>query len=376
MLTLYVHVPFCVKKCLYCGFYSSQYSHDEADVFISCLAREADFVCSEQGTLPVSSIYIGGGTPTCLTLEQLETLFAIVKRSFTLVENGEFTVEANPTTLNPDKLLLMHRAGVNRLSIGIQSFHDVLLKILGRAHSAMQAVIAFQDARDAGFDNINIDLIYGIPGQSSRQWKETLNTAVSLHPQHISAYSLSLEEHTPFHRDAAEGRFALPDDEVVVAQYEQAVEFLGETGYRRYEISNFALPGAECRHNNHYWRRGEYQGLGPGAWSFVGGKRLHNVADLKVFSNSLIMGVPARDHVERSGQQAAARESIFLGLRTMQGLDLAGFHREFGEALMRQLDVNIEQLSGSGLFHVQGGWLRLTERGILLSDEVVARISP
>ncbi len=377
MLALYIHVPFCVRKCHYCGFHSSVYVSHEAELFISNLALEAEIVGSlGHAASPLSSIYIGGGTPTCLAEDQLEDLLTVIKKNFILVNNGEFTVEANPASLNTEKLMRMKEAGVNRLSIGIQSFDDGLLKTLGRAHNAMQGVITLQDAQAAGFENISLDLIYGIPGQSGAQWKESLDRAVSLGPQHISAYILSVDEHTQFQQYTREGTFALPTEEVVLDQYAYAIEFLREAGYRQYEISNFALPGLECRHNKNYWGRGEYLGLGPGAWSFIGGRRTRNTADLKLFASSMLEGVLARDFEEKPGLHEAARESIFLGLRTMQGMDLSEFLQAYGETLMQQLELNIAELRGRDLIRIHEGRLQLTECGILLSDEVVARISP
>jgi len=375
MLSLYIHVPFCVRKCRYCGFYSTSYSSGNADAFISGIKYEVGRYRNDFRHRSFSSIYIGGGTPTVLSSEQFSLLVRIIREYFTIDDDVEFTVEANPNTITHEKLSLMLAQGVNRLSLGVQSFSDEVLQILGRLHTAEQAADAFRIARSAGFGNIGVDLIYGIPGQTAEQWEEALDAAIALKPEHVSAYSLSLDDGSQFMREAEAGKFALPDEEICAAMYERAVIKLNNEGYGRYEISNFSLPGYECRHNMNYWERGEYIGLGPGAWSFLSGRRCSNIADITEYVQRLSSGRTTIDDQETVGSGPSARETVLLSLRTTKGLDLFGFEQEFGSDLLRRLERNAVPLRDAGLLLVKEGRLMLTDRGILLSDEALARLS-
>jgi oxygen-independent coproporphyrinogen-3 oxidase len=375
MLSLYIHIPFCVRKCRYCGFYSTRYSTDSADGFIGGLKQEASIYRNELSCKRFSSIYIGGGTPTILSQEQFSSLFKIINEHFSIDNAGEFTVEANPNTLTKENLGLMLARGVNRLSLGVQSFSDRVLQSLGRAHNAEQARKAFIAAKSIGFENIGVDLIYGIPGQTVLEWEETLNAVISMHPEHVSVYSLSLDEGSTFLRDFEAGRFTLPGEEIVAQMYERAALKLRFAGYGRYEISNFSLPGRECRHNVNYWERGEYLGLGPGAWSFLSGQRYANIANIPEYVRRLSGGMKPVDVHECVDASSAAREIVLLGLRTMKGIDLAWFDQEYGHTLLQQLEKNAAPLEQAGLLLVTGGRMKLTDRGILVSDEVFARLA-
>lgn len=375
MLALYIHVPFCVGKCHYCGFYSTAYSPGGVDAFISSLEREAAVCREDLSGRPFTSIYIGGGTPTVLSPSQFQLLVSVIRDNFTIDESVEFTVEANPGTVTSEKLSQLSAQGVNRLSLGVQSLSDEALLTLGRPHTAKLAAGAFKLARDAGFKNISVDLIYGIPGQTAALWETTLDTAIALGPEHLSAYSLSLDDGSPFARKAAAGDFTLPDDEVSAAQYETAVRKLNIADYGRYEISNFARPGSECRHNLNYWERGEYLGLGPGAWSFISGRRYAVIADVAEYSQRLSSGRSVIVFEETVGPRAAATETVLLGLRTMKGLDLLRFEQAHGTDLLRGLERNAVKLRDAGLLSVSGGRMKLTDRGVLLSDEVFAWLS-
>ena len=307
MLSLYIHVPFCVRKCRYCGFYSTAFSPGSADAFISGLKHEAALYRNDFRNRAFSSIYIGGGTPTVLSSKQFGLLVGVIRDNFLFADGVEFTVEANPNTVTHEKLSLMRSQGVNRLSLGVQSFSDEILQTLGRLHTTEQATEAFRLARSVGFENISIDLIYGIPGQTIADWDETLNAAIALKPEHVSAYSLSLDVGSQFMRAAEAGEFALPDEEICAAMYERAVITLNTAGYGRYEISNFSLPGYECRHNLNYWARGEYVGLGPGAWSFISGKRYANIADTTEYVQRLSSGRTIIDDQEIIDSGSSAR---------------------------------------------------------------------
>jgi oxygen-independent coproporphyrinogen-3 oxidase len=375
MLSLYIHIPFCVRKCLYCGFYSTTYSPERVDDFIKGLKHEALMYRSAFSQRPFTSIYLGGGTPTVLSPVQFGSLANVIRDHFSLDESVEFTVEANPNTVTSEKLSSLSAQGVNRLSLGVQSFSNEVLHTLGRLHTAEEAAGAFRHARDAGFKNIGMDLIYGIPGQTMALWEETLDAVIALKPEHVSAYSLSLDDGSVLMRESLSGGFALPDEEVSAEMYERAVQKLNSADYGQYEISNFSLPGSECRHNMHYWERGEYLGLGPGAWSFISGRRYANIADTVEYSQRLSSGRNVIATEETVGPGSAAREAVLLGLRTMKGLDLLRFEQEHGPDLLRLLEGNAVQLTDAGLLRVTGGRMMLTDRGILLSDDALARLS-
>jgi oxygen-independent coproporphyrinogen-3 oxidase len=375
MLSLYIHIPFCAGKCRYCGFYSTIYSPGRADEFISGLKNEAAKYREDFSHRTFNSIYIGGGTPTVLSSEQFGLLGRIIRDSFPIADNVEFTVEANPNTVTSKKLSLLLAQGVNRLSLGVQSFTDEILQTLGRLHSGEQATEAFRLARIAGFRNISVDLIYGIPGQAISLWEETLGEVISLEPEHVSAYCLSLDDGSPFKREAEAGGFTMPDEEVSAAMYETAVKTLSNACYGQYEISSFSLPGYECRHNMNYWDRGEYLGLGPSAWSFISGTRSANISDAVKYSQRLSDGRSIIAAQETIGPVPAARETILLGLRTRKGLDLVKFKREFGTDLLDLLERNAIPLRDAGLLSLADGRLRLTDSGILLSNEALARLS-
>jgi oxygen-independent coproporphyrinogen-3 oxidase len=375
MLSLYIHIPYCVRKCLYCGFYSTPYSPRKADDFIAALKIEAEQSRKDIINGCMGSIYIGGGTPTVLSREQLGQVIADMRRCFTFDDDAEFTVEANPNTLPSGYLSFLLEQGVNRLSLGIQSFSDKALSVLGRLHNAREAADAFRRARISGFKNIGIDLIFGIPGQNAAEWQKTIDAAIALRPEHISAYNLSLDEGSQFARLEKTGEIALPEDEIVAEMYEHTVQSLSRAGYCRYEISNFALSGFACRHNQNYWERGEYLGLGPGASSFLAGTRYDNIADCDEYVRRLCNGLPARQSEEIVRADLAAAETLMLGLRTVQGVDLLRFRREYGTDLLNHLREGIGSLDAAGLILMTDERLRLTDRGFLLSDEVLKRLS-
>jgi len=375
MLSLYIHIPYCVKKCPYCGFYSTRYTPKSADEFLAALRSEAAAYQNEFGELILQSVYIGGGTPTVLSPGQIERLGDIIAEQFSVSESSEFTVEANPNTVSEQKLLAWRKIGANRLSLGVQSFSDDVLGLLGRLHTAGQAAAAFHLARYAGFPAIGLDLIYGVPGQTMQQWKATLETTILHRPEHLSVYSLSIDDGSLFKRELEAGRFTAPEDDMAADMYESAAAMLVGAGYRRYEISNFALPGFECRHNLNYWERGEYLGLGPAAWSFVRGRRYYNIADSAEYSRRMAAGVSAVEGSEVPGQEQASRETLMLSLRTMRGLDLDRYRREYGPRTAGRLEAAMVPLQAAGLLQVHDGRVTLSERGILLSNEALSRLS-
>ncbi len=311
-----------------------------------------------------------------MSQDQFSRLFEFINRHIHLRADTEITVEANPNTASANSLMQLKGLGVTRLSIGVQSFSDEVLDHLGRVHSARQAIEAVHAAHDAGFGSIGIDLIFGVPGQTEEQWNNTLATAISLGPEHISAYSLSLDKGSQWYRDAKDGRREPPDDDSSAKQYAAAITALASHGYDQYEISNFCLPGHACRHNVNYWDRGEYLGLGPGAWSFIGNRRWANTADVERYVSCLRSGITVQDHDrdETVNSEQAALEILFLGLRKTSGVDLAAYGALFGEGSLNSLLCRIGDVERDGLVVIRNGALMLTRRGMLLSNQVLARI--
>ncbi|HAK60647.1 MAG TPA: coproporphyrinogen III oxidase [Nitrospiraceae bacterium] len=375
MLSLYIHIPFCVKKCLYCGFYSTPYTADSADSFVSALGLEAARSRDRFSDRIFDTLYIGGGTPTALSCGQLELVFRTIREQFRISGDAECTVEANPNSITSEGLALLIDIGVNRLSIGVQSFSEGILRTLGRLHTAEEAAEAVRQARSAGFRNIGIDLIYGVPGQTCSDWKHSLESALALTPEHISVYGLSLDEGTWFASEAEAGRLLLPDDEAVVTMSAFAVAALMEAGYGHYEISNFARPGFACRHNVNYWERGAYLGIGPGASSFLDGRRFSNSMDNEEYCRRLHAGLSSVVMSETIEPSQAAAEAVMLGLRMEKGVDLARFGQEHGASALECLTSKGKRLAHSGLASLSPGRLRLTEHGMQLSDSVIARLT-
>ncbi len=375
MLSLYVHIPFCVKKCPYCGFYSTRYSSQSADEFIVALRGEAESYKAEFVDRPISTVYIGGGTPTALNTRQLSEILTTIRSCFEISKNAEFTLEANPNSLTREHLEELREKGANRLSLGVQSFSDEVLHTLGRLHTSEEAERAFYLARSAGFQNIGMDLMYGIPGQAMDQWQDTLKTSLGCRPEHVSVYSLSLDDGSFFHQLFEAGNFDCPDDDAAAEMYEFAISILQGSGYRRYEISNLSLPGFECRHNRNYWCRGEYLGLGPAACSFISQRRHYNIADTEEYAKRIAKGVSPIADSELTGPDQASRETLLLSLRTVEGLDLEQYRIEYGDLLLERLERNMAPLVSEGLLEVYEDRATLTERGILLSNEALVRLS-
>lgn len=322
-----------------------------------------------------SSIYIGGGTPTTLSVGQIERLL-LGLRSGLRSDDAEVSMEMNPGTANDAKLSLLRTLGVTRVSIGVQSFSDRLLTILGRQHTSADAVAAVRLAKAAGLPSVGIDLLYGIPGQSRDEWRATIDVALELRPDHLSFYALSLEQGSRFLVRAEEGDFALPDDECVAEMYEFARRCVLEAGYAQYELSNFALPSHACRHNQHYWNRGEYLGLGPSASSFVSRRRWTNVRSVGTYIDLLRQGRSVMADEELVTFMQAASERLFLGLRKTEGIDLKEYLEHYRSHDWPMFAEQIRLLSNAGLILNEDGRLRLSARGMLMSNEVMARLIP
>ena len=345
-----------------------------AEAYLNGLRKEAEQVKGMLHCDRVQSLYIGGGTPTCLSPECLAELLRIARDIVPVRQKKECTVEANPQTISDPVLTLLYEQGVNRLSFGVQSFDDRHLKTLGRIHSAAEAVVALDRARRAGFKNISVDLIYGIPGQDAASWDETLDQTVALGPEHIAIYALSLDEGSVFKRMAEEGTLRVPEDDAVAHLYERAVGYLTGSGYCQYELSNFSRPGYECSHNRNYWERGEYLGLGPGAWSFRAGMRWFNCVDIVQYTERLSAGLSPREEGEVINTDEAAREYLLLRLRTSNGLDLNKYRRLYGDRAYGHLMDNVSKAGPHGLFSMLEGHICLTGKGKLLADQVILQL--
>ena len=374
-LSLYVHVPFCAQKCAYCDFASWPGREAEWGRYFDQILTEIRYWSEETdfGRLSercrVATVFIGGGTPTLVDAEYIDEMISACRGIAPFEEGAEITIEGNPGTLTAKKLAVYRRSGVNRLSLGAQSFDDALLKSLGRIHTAKQVEQAVAMARDAGFDNINLDLMYALPGQGMDQWLDTLDAAVALGVEHISAYSLIVESGTPMAARVASGEAVIPDDDAVNAMQRAAVSRLAQAGYDRYEISNYARPGRECRHNLVYWCRGDYLGLGCAAHSLLGGYRFHNPDALDRY----LSGVRRLDMTPLS-RQDEMDETLMLATRMVRGLDLAAWERAFGVPFVRGREASLARLEKAGLVKCGDGCLRLTTRGMEVQDAVVLEL--
>lgn len=360
MTSLYIHIPFCARKCAYCDFVSFPGREKQWAAYLLALEEEMKAAARAYGRLPLQTIFIGGGTPSLLDSDAVSHLLAMCRALFAPDPQAEITVECNPGTLSPEKLRDYRWAGVNRISLGMQAAQPRLLHTLGRIHNQGQVIQAVEWARQAGFDNINLDLMYALPGQSMADWVETLKAALSLSPQHLSLYSLILEPGTPLAAQVEAGALTLPGEDACLAMEHGAQRILARRGYARYEISNYAQPGRECRHNMTYWTRGDYLGLGLAAHSFMGGARLRNTSDLEAY-------LAGRWTAERQiiPPQEAWEEAVMLGTRLTQGIDMA---------LLQQCPETVDQLTELGLAETVQGRFRLTTKGMDVQNAVVLEL--
>lgn len=368
-LGIYLHIPFCIRKCGYCDFLSAAASKEQRAEYVQALLAE---IKSWDGTttLPVDSIFFGGGTPSLLSGDQVKELMQSLSHTFQLSQNVEVTLECNPGTIEKEKLKGYQNAGINRLSIGLQSADNEELKLLGRIHTWEEFLENYFLAREIGFSNINIDLMSALPGQTKQRFEETLNKTAALIPEHISVYSLILEEGTPFYERYASGK-GLLSEEADRELYARTKELLSDYGYYRYEISNYALPGKECRHNNRYWRREEYLGLGLGASSFFQGKRWKNTSDIKEYQSHSDSLLPLRQEVECPTREEAMGEWMFLGLRRTQGVSKQKFYDCFQVHLEEIYQEVLQKMKNCGCLEETEEFVRLTQRGIDVSNSVM-----
>lgn len=354
---LYIHIPFCPNICPYCAFYKESAGRDRVEKFLDALLVEVEYHAKR---LQPRTIFFGGGTPSSLSLPQFERLLEGLHHHLDLSALTEWTIEMNPATVAIDKATLLRDAGINRISMGVQSWDGAVLKKLGRTHSAKKAEESFYLLREAGFKNISIDLIFGIPNQSLASWRTTLEKSLSLAPEHLSAYGLTYEEETEFFRLFKSGLMK-QNENLEADQFELAADLLTEHGYEQYEVSNYAKKNRESDHNMAYWLSADYLGLGPSAFSTIAGKRWRNIRETGLYSTSTMSGTTARDFEEDVSSQLLASERAAFGLRTNRGLD---FERA------KPWQSEIEKLAEQGLlYRAADRWL-LTRRGKLLADTV------
>ena len=369
-LGLYVHIPFCVQKCNYCDFLSFSADEKKKRQYIDALVREMKSWREKISDYEVDTIFIGGGTPSVLSVTDMDSLFQGISDCFTRSQKTEFTVECNPGTVDEEKLSLYRQAGVNRLSFGMQSTMDEELHQLGRIHNYKQFLGSYELARRVGFDNVNVDIMSAVPKQTLMSYETTLHRVTKLAPEHISSYSLIIEEGTPFYERYRESPPV--DEDTDRRMYECTEEILSAAGYSRYEISNYAKPGRECRHNIKYWRRFEYLGLGLGASSQMGNCRFSNVRDLASYMDSVQSGEILAEEREELSSADEKAEFMYLGLRMMQGISEKEFEENFGENLMECYGEEINRCERQGLLECQGDRIFLTKRGIDVSNRVFA----
>ena len=372
MSGIYIHIPFCRHKCNYCNFYSlasTRYLDKITNAINAELLQRKDYL----GTQQVETIYFGGGTPSMLGISDIESIIKTIYSTFVVATDAEITLEANPDDLSPEKLRELKKSGINRLSIGIQSFREEDLVFLSRTHSAKQVITCVSDAQRVGFNNLSIDLIYGIPTLTNEGWKENLETAFSLEVSHISAYSLTVEEKTPLEEMIRKGKMKPVDEDLSLAHYKTLTSLMHIHGYEQYEVSNFCLPGAYSRHNTAYWQGKHYLGVGPSAHSYNGTSRSWNVANLLKYIESVNLGKVESEH-EILNLTTLFNEFIMTSLRTIWGCDLNTVKQKFGSENAENLLLNSLPFIDAKQMSYSNGKLVLTPEGRLFTDGISASL--
>jgi oxygen-independent coproporphyrinogen-3 oxidase len=385
-LELYLHIPFCVKKCAYCDFLSSPADEHVRQEYVDTLIMEIQgYQKIYAANYEVTTIFLGGGTPSILSGKQIVSIFNALYKSFNVLKEAEITIEANPGTVSKEKLRLWRAAGINRLSIGLQSANNEELRMLGRIHTYEDFLETYKMARAYLFDNINIDLISAIPGQTTESWKRTMSLITALNPEHISAYSLIIEEGTPFYEqynNTGDGTtdirkhtdkhppISLPDEETERRIYAMTADYLARLGYQRYEISNYAKKGFCCRHNQGYWERKDYLGIGLGASSLMNHTRYHNTQIYHNYIKKVKEGIDIREDIETLTWADEIEEFMFLGLRETKGISIKDFELKFGKSIFDIYGRQLKKLSEGHLLKINNDSVSLTERGIDVSNAV------
>jgi oxygen-independent coproporphyrinogen-3 oxidase len=373
--SIYIHIPYCKHKCLYCDFNSFADRDWDDKKFVAALKEE--ILQKTEGIDPhkIESIFFGGGTPTILPSSKIEDILDFLYKKFSISSDCEISIEANPDTVDYVYLKALRQGGFNRLSFGCQSFNDNILQKIGRTHNSLNNRQKFLEAKNAGFSNISLDLMFGLPGQDLGLWKETLQIAVQLNPTHLSLYNLTIEPNTPFHTKLQKGELDLPKAEIQLAMYEMAMKYLTDNNYYHYEISNFALDGFECRHNKGYWQNKDFIGIGPGAASYLNGFRSKNILSPHKYILNLLskreIGCCENEMLDQKGRMG---ETLILGLRLLDGISYEGFEKRFGKTLDAEFGDKIKKLQEEQLLENDGKKLKLTHKGIIFSNEVFVEL--
>lgn len=367
MNNLYIHVPFCERICIYCDFYVTT-ARRHFEKYTDCVCKELDYHADSFDGLQIGHIYFGGGTPSYLPDKYLQKIIETIFNSFEVNNSNEITLEANPRNLTNEKLQALRTIGINRLSIGVQSFREDELKFLTRNHSADEAIDSYRRARKAGFDNISLDLIFGLSGQTLDHWYESLERIITLKPEHVSIYNLTVEERTYLSKLTHQGRVTFPDEETQLAMFISASQKLNAAGYEHYEISNYALPGYRANHNSDYWKNKPYLGIGPSAHSFDGHKRWWNARDIHRYSDLLDQQKLPIDNEELLTAQQQCMEIILLGLRTKEGLNISQLENLTGKKFENQFAAALEKIKTH--LRIENGFARLTTEGFFLYNKI------
>ena len=374
MLGLYIHIPFCVSKCNYCDFNSYKLDVNLKKRYIDDLKKEMEFykkdIEKEDYEKEICSIFLGGGTPSILTSNEIEDIFNNIYKNFNIKDNAEVTMECNPGTLTREKLEVMKKCGVNRLSIGLQAVQNNKLKEIGRIHTYEEFEKNYKQALDVGFDNINVDLMYALPNHNLDEWKESLEKIVSLNPSHISAYSLILEEGTKLYDMYEDNKFELIDEDTDINMYNHTINYLKQNGYNQYEISNYSKPGLECKHNILYWKCYHYIGLGAGASGYLGNSRYNNVENLDEYHNMIDKNKKPISNLENLSIEDKIQEKIFMGLRMNEGIYFEDFKKEFNIEFKNKYNKQIKDLKNKDLIKESKVGIKLTQKGREISNSV------
>ncbi len=366
--SLYIHIPFCISKCIYCDFNSIVMKSQIVDEYLNAIENELQAI---NGKYSFTTVYIGGGTPTVLNEIQLSKLLNIISKHVDVANLKEYTIEVNPGTLSDEKILALKESCIDRISIGIQSFNDKYLKLLGRIHTAKEAKDAFFSLREKGFENISIDLIYGYPTQTLSEWKTDLRECLILDPKHISAYCLTYEQGTPLVGMTDSGKLNKLSEEEELNMYEHTNDFLGNKGYKHYEISNFAKPGKECQHNTVYWENREYIGIGAGAFSYNNGERYCNIKNVKEYISAVESKKNLICFSEKLPQEKRASEILIMALRMTSGISEKEFFNRSGYNLTELFGTQLNILTQAGLINFDDERIKLTRKGLSLADSVM-----
>ncbi len=372
MAGIYIHIPFCKQRCNYCAFYSTTL-YNIREKYVDALCKEIVMRKEYAACAAIETIYFGGGTPSTLTMEQLQRICDTIYTTYEISPTPEVTIECNPDDLTPDFLAQLKELPFNRISMGVQSFNDTQLKRLGRRHNADKARQAVRNARKAGYDNISIDLIFALPGSTITEWEHDLESAIALRPDHLSAYNLTYEEGTLLHRALERGDFSELSEEENIEQFQMLIAKLKEAGYRHYEISNFALPGRESRHNSSYWNDTPYIGCGAAAHSYNGTSRQWNIADIREYIKGIENNNPNFE-IEELTEEERYNDTILTRLRTAKGIPLKWMKEKFNDRLNRYLQQMAEKEITLGNLKEEEGHLSLTEKGIFISDAVIREL--